>query len=327
MDRRRFVGAGVCAVLTLRGVAHAQPREKVARLGFLAAVPREAMQGTVSLMTERLGALGYVEGRNLVIDFRYAETEQKFREHATELVATGSQVIFAQGPYALRGARAASAIIPIVALDMESDPVAAGYAVSLARPGGNVTGVFLDQPEVSAKQLQLLRELVSGLTRVAVLFDAAVASKQLESVEAAARRLDVTIAPIAWHGPDALSAALQLAVRDGARGLIVLSSSNIYTQRNRPLIADAAMKRLLPAIAMTRLFARDGLPIAYGPLQTDLYRNAATLVAKVLDGAPPAGLPIERPVLFALVINLKSVKALGLAIPQSLLSRADEVIQ
>jgi putative ABC transport system substrate-binding protein len=227
----------------------------------------------------------------------------------------------------LRGARAASAIVPIVGLDNETDPVAAGYAASLARPGGNVTGVFLDQPEVSAKQLQLLGELVPGLTRVAVLFDAPVASAQRESVEAAARRLGVTIAPIVWRGPDTLPAALQSATQDGARGLIVLSSPNIITRRNRPLVADAALKGRLPAIGMTILFARDGLPIAYGPVQRDMYRTAAALVAKILDGTPPARIPIERPVRFELVINLKAAKALGLTIPQSLLLRADEVIQ
>ena len=201
----------------------------------------------------------------------------------------------------------------------------AGYAASLARPGGNVTGVFLDQPEVSAKQLQLLRELVPGLTRVAVLFDAAVASAQRESVEGAARRLGVTIAPIAWRGPDTLPAALQSATQDGARGLIVLSSPHI--QGYRLLVADAVLKRRLPAVALLSSFARDGLLITYGPVQRDLLRIGANLVAKILDGAPPAGLPIERPVRYALVINLKVAKALALTIPRSLLLRADEVIQ
>lgn len=327
MDRRRFVRTGVCGVLLLPLVANAQSREKVARLGFLASSPREMIPHVVSTMTERLRELGYVEGRNLVIDYRHAETEEGFRELATQLVATGSQVIFAQGPYALRGARAATAIIPIVGLDNESDPVAAGYAASLARPGGNVTGVFLDQPELSAKQLQLLRELVPGLTRVAVLFDPAISSAQRESVEGAARRLGVTIAPIVWSGPDALPAALQSATQDGVRGLIVLSSPNILTQRNRPLVADAALKRRLPAIGLTVLFARDGLPIAYGPVQKDMYRSAATLVAKILDGASPAGIPIERPVRYELVINLKVAKALALTIPPSLLLRADDVMQ
>ncbi len=327
IDRRTFIGSIAGGLLAAPLSIDAQSPPKMARLGFLAASPREDMQTNVSTMAERLGELGYVEGRNLAIDFRHAETEQQFRDLATQLVVAGSQVIFAQGPYALRGAHAASAIVPIVGLDNESDPIAAGYAASLARPGGNVTGVFLDQPEVSAKQLQLLSESVPGLTRVAVLFDAAVASAQRESVEAAARQLGITIAPVAWRGPDALPAALQSATQGGARGLIVLSSSNIITRRNRPLVADAALKMRLPAIGLTRLFARDGLLIAYGPVQLDMYRTAAKLVAKILDGTPPAGLPIERPVRYALVINLKSAKVLGLTIPQSLLLRADEVIQ
>jgi putative ABC transport system substrate-binding protein len=285
------------------------------------------MQITVSTIAERLRELGYVEGRNLIIDYRHAESEEALRELAGQLVATGSQVIYTQGPYALRAAHAASAIVPIVGFDHESDPVAAGYAASLARPGGNVTGAFLDQSEISAKQLQLLRDLVPGLTRVAVLFDAAVASAQRASVEEAARRLGVTIASIVWRGPDALPAAIQSAMQDGARGLIVLSSPHIHEQGNRPLIVDAALKRRLPAVALLSSFARGGLLITYGPVQKDMLRSAATLVAKILGGAAPADLPIERPVRYELVINLKTAKALGLTIPQSLLSRADEVIQ
>jgi putative tryptophan/tyrosine transport system substrate-binding protein len=309
-------------------VTNAQPRAKIARLGFLAGFPRLTMQGSApSTIAERLRELGYVEGRNLIIDYRHAETEARLRELAGQLVATGSQVIFAQGPYALRAARAASAIIPIVGLDHESDPVAAGFAASLARPGGNVTGVFLDQSEISAKQLQLLRELVPGLTRVAVLFDAPVASAQRESVEEAGRRLGVTIAPIVWRGPDTLPAALQSATQDGARGLIVLSSPHIYEQGNRPLVVDAALKRRLPAITLLSSWARDGLLVTYGPVQKDMLRSAANLVAKILDGTRPADLPIERPARFALVINLKTAKVLGLTIPQSLLLRADEVIE
>jgi putative tryptophan/tyrosine transport system substrate-binding protein len=323
MDRRRFVGAGVCGALLLPLAANAQPRERIARLGTLASTPRLAQGGNVSTIAERLSELGYVEGRNLVIEHRYAESEERLRELASQLVTTGSQVIYANGPYSLRAARAASAIIPIVCLDHETDPVAAGYAVSLARPGGNVTGVFLDQSEISAKQLQLLSELVSGLTRVAVLFDAAVASAQREAVEEAARRLGVTIAPIVWRGPDTLPAALQSATQDGARGLIVLSSPHIYTERNRALIADAALKRRLPAIGLLSSFPRDGLLMAYGPVQKDMLRSVADLVAKVLDGTRPADLPIQRPVSFAFVINQKTAKELGLTIPQSLRVQAE----
>jgi putative tryptophan/tyrosine transport system substrate-binding protein len=275
----------------------------------------------------RLRELGYVEGRNLIIDYRHGVSEARLRELAGQLVTTGSHAIYAHGPYALRSAHVASAIIPIVGFDHESDPVAAGYAVSLARPGGNVTGVFLDQSEISAKQLQLLRELVPGLTRVAVLFDTAVASAQRESVEGAARQLGVSIAPIVWRGQDTLPAALQSAVQDGARGLIVLSSPHIYEQGNRTLVVDAALMRRLPAITLLSSWARDGLLITYGPVQKDMLRSAANLVAKILDGAAPAGLPIERPLRYELVINIATAKALGLTIPASLLSRADQVIQ
>lgn len=289
-----------CPPVAARGERTAAGKNRAARLSGIRTKRGDA--GAVSTIAERLRELGYVEGPNLIIDYRHAEPEEKLRELATQLVATGSQVIYAQGPYALRAARAASAIIPIVGFDYESDPVAAGYAASLARPGGNVTGVFLDQSEISAKQLQLLRELVPGLTRVAVLFDAAVASAQRESVEGAARQLGVTIAPIVWRGPDTLPAALQWATQDGARGLIVLSSPHIL-ERYRPLVADAALKRRLPAIGLTYNFARDDLLIAYGPVQKDMLRTAATLVARILDGALPAGLPIERPVRYALVIK------------------------
>jgi putative ABC transport system substrate-binding protein len=305
-------------------VANAQPRKKIARLGFLAGFPRLTTQGSISTtIAERLRELGYVEGRNLVIDYRHAELDERLRELASQLVAAGSQAIYAHGPYALRASRAASAIIPIVGFDHETDPVAAGYAASLARPGGNVTGVFLDQSEISGKQLQLLRELVPGLTRVAVLFDAAVASAQRESVQEAARRLGITIAPIVWRGPDTLPATLQSATQDGARGLIVLSSPHIHEQGNRPLIADAALKKRLPAIGLLSSFPRDGLLMAYGPVQKDMLRSAAELVAKVLDGTRPADLPIRRPVSFELVINQKTAKELGLTIPQSLRVQAE----
>ena len=174
----------------------------------------------------------------------------------------------AQGPYALRGARVATATVPIVGIDNESDPIAAGYATSLARPGGNVTGVFLDQSEVSAKQLQLLTEMVPGLTRVAVLWDDAVATAQRKAVDDGAGRLGVTVAPIAWRGPDALPGALRSATQDGARGLIVLSTTRILNSKDRPLVAAAALKSRLPAIGLTSTFARDGLLIANGPRAT-----------------------------------------------------------
>jgi putative tryptophan/tyrosine transport system substrate-binding protein len=327
MDRRTFVIIVAGTSLLEPLAANGQPQGKAARVGFLVTSPREALPLVVGTIVDRLRELGYVEGRNVIFDFRHADSEERFRELAAQLVGVGTQVIFAQGPYALRAARAATATVPIVGIDNESDPIAAGYATSLARPGGNITGVFLDQSEVSAKQLQLLTEMVPGLTRVAVLWDAAVAAAQRTAVDDGAGRLGVTVSPIAWRGPDALPGALRSATQDGARGLIVLSTTRILNSKDRPLVAAAALKSRLPAVGLTSTFARDGLLIAYGPVQLDMYRSAATMVAKILDGARPADLPIERPVRFELVINAKTAKALALTIPQSLLQRADEVIQ
>ena len=308
-------------------VAIGQQQGKTARVGFLTMDPREAMPVVVGTIVDRLRELGYVEGRNVTFDFRSASSEERFRELATQLVGVGIQVIFAQGPYALRAARVTTATVPIVGIDNESDPIAAGYATNLAHPGGNVTGVFLDQSEVSAKQLQLLKETVPGLTRVAVLWDDVVGAGQREAVDNAARKLGVTVRPIVWLGPDALPEALRSATQDGARGLIVLSTPRILNSKDRPIVAAAALKSRLPAVGLTSTFARDGLLMAYGPIQLDMYRSAATLVAKILDGARPADIPIERPTTFNFVINLKTAKALGLTIPQSVLSRANEFIQ
>ena len=327
MDRRTFMCSVAGGLLVAPLAAIGQQQGKTARVGFLTMDPREAMPVVVGTIVDRLRELGYVEGRNVIFDFRNARSEERFRELATQFVGVGIQVIFAQGPYALRAARVTTATLPIVGIDNESDPIAAGYATNLAHPGGNVTGVFLDQSEVSAKQLQLLKETVPGLTRVAVLWDDVVAAGQREAVDNAARKLGVTVRPIVWLGPDALPEALRSATQDGARGLIVLSTPRILNSKDRPIVATAALKSRLPAIGLTSTFARDGLLMAYGPIQLNMYRSAATLVAKILDGARPADIPIERPTTFNFVINLKTAKALGLTIPQSVLARADEVIQ
>jgi putative ABC transport system substrate-binding protein len=326
IDRRAFIGASVRGLLAAPFATMAQAPAKIARMGYLASSPRDVISGSTSTIVARLAELGYNEGQNLIIEFRHADTEVRLRELTKELVGVGAQVIFAQGPYAIRAAHAATTTVPIVGYDYESDPVAAGYATSLARPAGNITGVFLDQAEVSAKQLQLLKEVVPSLSRVAVLWDAPLATAQREAVAVAGRRLGIAVTPIVWRGTDALPVALRSAAQDGAQGLIVLSSPRIQ-ERFRPLVAEAAVKNRLPAIGLTLNLAKDGLLMAYGPVQRDMFRIAATLVAKILDGARPADLPIERPVRFALVINLKTAKALGLTIPQLLLLRTDEVIQ
>ena len=326
MDRRAFLAATTGGLLAAPFATIAQMPAKIARMGYLALSPREALPNAVTTILARLAELGYIEGQNLIIEFRNADTQDRLQELAAELVRIRVHVIFAQSPYAIRAARAATTTLPIVGYDYESDPVASGYAASLARPGGNLTGVFLDQAELSAKQLQLLKELVPHLSRVAVLWDPAVATAQRDAVEAAGRRLGVNISPIEWRGPDALAASLHKATQDGVQGLIVLSSPRIL-DRYRRFVTEATLKSRLPAISLLSNFAKDGLLIAYGPVQPDLFRVAATLVAKILDGARPGDLPIERPVRFALAINQRTANTLGIKIPPSLLLRADEVIQ
>ena len=325
INRRRFLLTTLVGALAAPLAARAQHEGKMARVGFLAGARREMLPISVPTFVGQLRELGYIEGQNLVIEFRHADTQERFRELTTELAGVGVQVIYATNPYAVRGAREATMTLPIVGYDYESDPVAAGYAASLARPAGNVTGVFLDQAGVSAKQLQLLTELLPGISRVAVLWDALLATPQHEAVKDAARRLGVAISSIVWRGPDELPSALRAANRDGAQALIVLSTPRIH-DRYRVFVAAAALKSRLPSIVLTSNFAQDGALMAYGPIQRDMHRIGATLVAKILRGAKPGDLPVERPTKFELAINLKTAKALGLTIPPSLLLRADQVI-
>jgi putative tryptophan/tyrosine transport system substrate-binding protein len=241
-----FLGASVL-VLAAPLAAEGQQAGTMARVGFLAGAPRETLLISVPTFVDQLRELGHTEGQDLVIEFRHADTQERFRELTAQLIGVGVRVIYGSNPSAIRGALDATRTLPIVGYDYESDPVAAGYAASLARPGGNVTGVFLDQAGVSAKQLQLLTELVPGLSRVAVLWDAPLATAQHEAVKEAARRLGLAISSLVWRGPDELPGMLRSANQAGAQALIVLSSPRIH-DRYRGLVAAAALKRL-PSIA------------------------------------------------------------------------------
>ena len=292
IDRRRFLLTTLVGALAAPLAARAQHEGKMARVGFLAGARREMLPISVPTFVGQLRELGYIEGQNLVIEFRHADTQERFRELTTELAGVGVQVIYATNPYAVRGAREATMTLPIVGYDYESDPVAAGYAASLARPAGNVTGVFLDQAGVSAKQLQLLTELLPGISRVAVLWDALLATPQHEAVKDAARRLGVAISSIVWRGPDELPSALRAANRDGAQALIVLSTPRIH-DRYRVFVAAAALKSRLPSIVLTSNFAQDGALMAYGPIQRDMHRIGATLCRQDPQGRQ-AGRPSRR---------------------------------
>ena len=271
---------------------------------------------------------GYAQGKNVHVETRYAHGElSRLPALARELAALQVAAIVTSNPYATRAAREASNTVPIiVALDYETDPVASGWITSIARPGGNLTGFFLEQPEMSGKLLQLLKEGVPTLTKVAVLWDEAIGRDQLEATEGAARAMGLTLKSLGVRRAQDLTGAFGTAARERATGLMVLTSPLLSLNRAR--ISELALKHRLPGITLFTNFPAFGFLMAYGPNQPDAFRRAASqYVARILNGARPAELPVQRPEKFELVINLKTAKALGLTIPPSLLLRADQVIE
>ncbi len=234
-------------------------------------------------------------------------------------------VIFARGAGALAATRNATGTIPIVAVDLESDPVAMGFVRNLAQPGGNVTGVFLDLPELSGKQLQLLRDIIPKISRVAVLGDPVLNAPQFRATADAARTLAIEVQRLEVRASTDLGGALETAKRGGAGAVILLSSPLVFAHRTE--IGSVAAARHLPAVSMFVEFAEAGGLMVYGPSLREAFRRCGGYVARILQGARPADLPVERPEKFNLVINLKTAKALGLTIPASLLQRADQVIE
>ena len=330
MDRRTFVGAVTSGLLAARLPAVAQPLRKVAVLGILHSGPVDSFHSMgVTAIRKDLRDLGYVEGQNMVLEFRSAIGGQdRLPGHAAELVRLKVDVIVAIGATAVRAAREATSTLPIVAYDLETDPVASGFARSLARPGGNITGLFLDLPGLAGKWLELLREAVPKIQNVGVLlWDTGTGSAQLAALKDAAKGLTVNLQVMEFRNEDDLDTALSAGLNKGAKALVILtspvSSSTVSTKRS----VEFAASNRLPVISPFRSFTDAGGLMSYGPDQAELYRRVAPLVDKILKGAKPGDLPIERPNKFVLVLNMKTAKALGLTIPQSLLLRADDVIQ
>jgi putative ABC transport system substrate-binding protein len=326
--RGSFVGGGVflalgllCALLT---AAEAQQAKKVFRIGVLSTIDLRSAPQFVAF-AQRLQELGYVEGQNVAFEFRNAEGQaERLADLAAELVRLQVDIIVAPGPEApLRAARQATRTIPIIMLAINYDPIARGYIDGLARPGGNITGVFFLQLELTAKRLELLKEALPQLTRVSALWDAYTAD-QWRATEAAAQSLGLQLVELR-HPPYDFEGARGIAIREGAQALVVLSSPLFLPQRAQ--IAALAVKNRLPVIFLFREYAEAGGLMAYGVNLHDMYRRAAYYVDRILQGAAPADLPVEQPTKFELVINLKTAKALGMTMPPSLLVLADEVIQ
>jgi putative ABC transport system substrate-binding protein len=320
---RRAVLAASAAIVLGRGNAQAQEAGRTYRVGILSALTREAPVWVA--FRDGLSRLGYVEGKNLTIDHRAYGTEpEQATALAAALVQSENEVIVASGGPAIVAAQAATRTTPI--LGTADDMVASGLVPSLARPGGNLTGISILATELDGKRQEILMELVPASRRMAALVDPSVtAPPQLETLRnaAAMRGVELSIYPV--RGPDEIAATIERAQTAGATTLNVLASPILNA--NRKIILDRSAALRLPAIYQWPETAEEGGLIAYGPRITKLWRRLADQLAMLLRGTKPADLPVEQPTKFELVINLKTAEALGLTIPQSILARADEVIE
>ena len=305
--------------------AAAQQAGKVARIGYLAlpSGPSEATDAFLQGLREH----GYVVGQNIAIEYRWAEGKaDRLPDLAADLVRLKVDIIVASATPVIQAAKDATRTIPIV-MAAAGDPIATGLVASLARPGGNITGLTLLSTELAGKRLQLIKELVPGATRVAVLAFGSTPATQLlfREMQAAARVVGVQLQLLAVQGPDELDGAFAAMKRERAGALFVQFSPLSFDHRK--VIAELAAKHRLAAMYEVRAFVDEGGLVSYGPSVVEMFRRAATYVDKILKGAKSADLPVEQPTKFEFVINLKTAKALGLTIPRSVLIGADAVIQ
>ena len=330
--RRAFIGTLAGGLFATPLAAEAQGARTVPRIGVLSVgtLGTPETERGLDAFRQGLRELGYVQGQNILIEYRAADGKlERLPRLATELARLKVDVILATATPAARAAQKATTTIPIVASSM-GDPVGDGLVANLARPGGNITGTTFLGPELVPKRLELLKEALPKVTRIAALlhpdaFGERTMRDMVKDTEAAARTLGVQLQLIEVRGPDEFDSAFSMMARQHADALIVFASVMLFSQR-RPIVALAAKSRL-PAMFNNRESVEIGGLISYGVSLTDSSRRAATFVDKILKGAKPADLPVEQPTKFELIINLKTAKALGLTMPPSLLQRADEVIQ
>ena len=307
--------------------AEAQQPTKVPRIGYLTGVSLSANSARIEAFRQGLRELGYVEGKNIVIEWRSAEGKlDRLPALAAELVRLKVDVIVTAGPPATRAAKEATITIPIV-MAQDTDPVGNGFVASLARPGGNITGLSTLAPEISGKRLELLKEIVPRLSRVAVLGTSTHPgnAQALRELELAAEAFGVQLQYLDVLGPKDIETAFRAASKGRADAVLVLASPILNSQRTQ--VADLAVKNRLPAIYRQSEYVEAGGLMTYGVNLTDLFRRAATYVDKILKGAKPADLPVEQPTKFEFIINLKAAKQIGLTIPPNVLVRADRVIK
>jgi putative ABC transport system substrate-binding protein len=316
----------VLALLAAPLTVEAQQAGKVPRIGVLGTATSSLMSAWITAFREGLHERGYVEGQTIAMEYRWGEGKpERFPDLVAELIGLRVDVIVTSGPHAIRAARHATSMIPIVMAIVE-DPIEQGFVNSLARPGGNLTGLSFQDAELVTRRLQLLREAIPGVIRVAALWDSTGSGPTaLKAVEQAAPLLGLIPQVLEVRRAQDLERAFDAARQQRAQAVIQLASP-LFAAHRRTILSSLAKDRL-PAVCQERTFVVDGCLMAYGPSFPDMFRRAAYYVDRILKGAKPADLPVEQATKFELVVNLKTAKALGLTIPQSVLLRADEVIQ
>jgi putative ABC transport system substrate-binding protein len=327
MDRRTFIGTVAGALIAATYVTEAQQTGKVWRIGYLAVGARPPDGTLPASLRQALQELGYNEGKNVVYEGRWADARrERLPALAAELVAIKVDLIITFGDGAAAAAKEASATIPIV-MALSGDPQGVGLVATLARPGGNVTGMTDNATALSAKRLELLKETVPTASRIAVLWNARSQEMTLRyrEIDRAARVLGVSVQPHGVREPDDFEHAFAAMDRERPDALFMVTDS--LTNLNRKRVLDFAAMRRLPAMYEYGSLVREGGLISYGPSFDDMLRRAAVYVDKIFKGAKPSELPVEQPTRYYLVVNLKTAKSLGLTIPPSLLLRADEAIE
>ena len=323
--KNKIIGLALCAVLfALCFSAQAQQPKTVPRIGYLGLIESRVVD---EAFRRGLREQGYVEGQNIHVEYRYAEGRvERLADLAAELVRVKVDVIVATGTQVTDAAKRATKTIPIV-FTVTSDPVTSGFVASLARPGGNITGFATLNIETSGKRLELLKEMMPQISRVAVLWNPTNSTTILawKETEAVAKELRIRLQSLEVRGPDDLESAFRAATTERA-GALILLPDNLFRPL-QPRIRELVIKHRLPEIYWSSEYVEAGSLMSYGANIPDLFRRAATYVDKILKGAKPADLPVEQPTKFELVINLKTAKQIGLTIPPNVLARADKVIR